>query len=149
MWICYLVAASRTFIWKYIVTILYQPIPIYTNCSAMWLEPSFWKLWFYISCCIIRPFLTKPHVIACISWSLFVSFVVFYVLVYLLFLFLFCVSSFYIAWCLYYGLNKSLHFVLLLFSMDFQHVPRINLHFPSTSDSSLDYQRLLQRYFGF
>ncbi|KAL8557408.1 hypothetical protein ACS0TY_004729 [Phlomoides rotata] len=25
------------------------------------------------------------------------------------------------------------------------HVPRINLHFPSTSDSSLDYQRLLQR----
>ncbi|KAH6813828.1 Cysteine proteinases superfamily protein [Perilla frutescens var. frutescens] len=25
------------------------------------------------------------------------------------------------------------------------HVPKINLHFPSTSDSNLDYQRLLQR----
>ncbi|KAL0351216.1 UNVERIFIED_CONTAM: OVARIAN TUMOR DOMAIN-containing deubiquitinating enzyme 12 [Sesamum radiatum] len=25
------------------------------------------------------------------------------------------------------------------------HIPRINLHFPSSSDSNLDYQRLLQR----
>lgn len=50
----------------------------------------------------------------------------------------------------YHWINKLLvhHFFVTVF-IYFQHIPRINSHIPTLSDTTLDYQRLLQRYVSF